>query len=799
MPRRGGVRIRSPLEIVTLFPCSVGGLLWEAKSSQWTLTVCVKSTLVLVDGGVAAPSEIQDPIFEDRPWDGEAGASLFGPADLVPLKPKVDILLSGHAYAPPGGAARRFSVRMRVGDFEKQLDIAGDQYWVQDASGLREGEPEPLLKLPIRYELAAQSDENPVGIRIDSMKLGARASANIESLQGAAGFGPYAPAWRARRALLSDESFLWAKALLSEEEGAGGPAPLDLDFRFFNAAPPDQQIELLRPGITIELENLHPHHSHLCSRLPLGKPQAFSIDAKSGRAEEIGLRCDTLWIHGDRGVAVLNYRGLCELSPEGLDAISALLLVSNSKGKRVRREQVERAWQSGNLSLLTGEADDPGKMETRYDEVLSKRIPGVAGEPEKAVLPSAVDKGEMSIGSETRRLAPGDDIRKNILPFSPNAKSSSPSSSDISIPRSRKLDLGKPITGETLRSAGQPLPAPATPFEANSSVFQKPVPPPVPAAVPVPPPAKPEKTLPARTGALEGTLRFSAEHASILKEVLPFQSKEPAAAPDAPAKAAAALSKPAVARPADKALPALPEKALKGAVTGETVRFDSKQVAKAVMPFVGDGSAEKKAPKAGEGSKPQAASSPAPLGKAIIPKAKVPAPAPVRKAIAKKDEKAAAPKNDPKTPDGKSASDFLITMPVERYAAIAAELAVRAEERALVLSEQGFTEDVWAAIEDGWSDRIAHAMEEGNSRFLETFDVAYIAALERFGRKVGVKEYAMILVGIERGEVGNVLLSLKLGLSDLVRVQRVWTKRMAADAELAARVEKEAERLRASI
>lgn len=818
------------MEIVTLFPCSVGGLLWEAKPSQWTLTVCVKSTLVLVDGSVAVPAEIQDPIFEDRPWDGESGASLFGPEDLVPLKPKVDILLSGHAYAPPGGPVRHFPVRVRVGDFEKQLEISGERWWVQGHAGISVSEPAPISRVAIRYEHAARSESNPVGILIEPMKLGGIAAAFIESAHGAApGFGPYSPDWSSRRSLLSEPAFAWSKALLSSAEGVAAPAPADLDFRFFNAAPADQQIELLRPGITIELENLHPSHAMLRSNLPAGKPQAFTIDANSGRAAEIGLRCDTLWIHSDRGVAVLSYRGLCELSEEGFLAIAALVVVSNSKGRRVRREQVERAWQSKDLSVLAGDVDDPGQsLETRHDAVLSKASPA----------------GAVAIGNETRRLAPGDDIRKEILPFMSDAKRRDPSSSDIMVPRSRRLDLGKPVTGETLRSAGQPVPAPATPFEGSSGIHSLPK-----SVAGVPntlnhqdntvglsgeesaaapradtsgrgkieaqgfEPAAPKMKSP--SGEPGGTLRFSAGDASILKSVLPFQSK----GQGEKAAAVPARSSPKAGELASVDVPALPARALNKPLGGETMRVSPKVVARAVMPFA---ETEKK-----EGvSKPAAAKTASPAPSPAAAKPKAPVPAPLRKALPqspsksdpkttsvlpskssvskaatrapekKAEGKGAPAKADPRTPDGKSASDFLFTMPVERYAALSAELSVRSGERAHVLGEQGLTEEVWAAVDDGWSERIANAVAEGDNQFLESFDVAYIASLERFGRRVDAAEYARILVGIERGEVGSVLLSLKLGLSDLVRIQRVWTKRLGRDAELALRVEKEAAALR---
>ncbi len=46
--------------------------------------------------------------------------------------------------------------------------------------------------------------------------------------------------------------------------------------------------------------------------------------------------------------------------------------------------------------------------------------------------------------------------------------------------------------------------------------------------------------------------------------------------------------------------------------------------------------------------------------------------------------------------------------------------------------------------------------------------------------------YARLQVGVERGAVGQVLAELDLELGDLVRLQRVWAKRIAGDVELGA-------------
>jgi hypothetical protein len=135
---------------------------------------------------------------------------------------------------------------------------------------------------------------------------------------------------------------------------------------------------------------------------------------------------------------------------------------------------------------------------------------------------------------------------------------------------------------------------------------------------------------------------------------------------------------------------------------------------------------------------------------------------------------------------------------LERCAEIAAEIGMKESARAGVLKANGLSGPAWASVEGGWADAISDAAEGGDRTMLETFDAVYVATQERLGKRIGVQEYAHILVGIERGEVGAVLAELKLNLADLVRIQRVWAKRLTESKPLGAEVEKAIEVARAA-
>ena len=54
---------------------------------------------------------------------------------------------------------------------------------------------------------------------------------------------------------MDDAGLFWAFGVSSGVGPPPGPPPSRFDFAFFNAAPAEQQIDLLRAGTTIELEN----------------------------------------------------------------------------------------------------------------------------------------------------------------------------------------------------------------------------------------------------------------------------------------------------------------------------------------------------------------------------------------------------------------------------------------------------------------------------------------------------------------------------------------------------------------
>jgi hypothetical protein len=673
------------LDLVSLSPFEAGAFLWEAAAGQHSLTVVVKGTFALVPGELVL-ADSQDPLCEERHLEDSALASLYWSGDYAPVKRKVDLTLVGSAFAPGGQPVTSLVARLAVGDLVKSVRVTGERAWTLDGGNLVPGPPAPFARLPLRYERAGLSADNPVGFDPSAHRAaaGAPAAPNLERVdgRGVACFGPVAPSWRARRNLLDESAMFWAYGVVRAPHAGApslGPAPPRFDFAFFNSAPADQQLDLLRAGTPIVLENLHPQRPRLETRLAPIRPQVFRVppaDVPKGRVEEIILRCDSMWIDTDRGVVVLTWRGVAD-APGGEARVGTLVVDADPQGKKLRWDRVER----------------------RFAEVHvpTQRLPGADAPRAPRVVAPLQDP--LSVRYDGRRSADGGPTSAPVIaapesflddPTNPIEAPPSDRAPTASIalkprrPAPARPEIPSVRAGETVELGGPPRAAPARPVVA---------PPPPPPPVARPAPAAPTGPVPALTVPMRAG---PAPRAPLPSRPLMMLGGPPAAAPASPSPAAPP------ATPAAEARRAL---------------------------------AATKAPRPGARD----------AGPAL-----------------RKD------------------------LTIDRYASIVAELGRAGTARGAVLKTHLLTEPGWIMVDQHWKKALAREAEEGGRVLLLAFDEAFLATQARLGKPVGVLEYARIQVGLERGQVGRVLGELELELGDLMRLQRVWAKRLADSAELGA-------------
>ncbi len=339
-----------------------GGLAFH-QEGRASLAVLVKATFRLVD---ARPAEVMAPemlVLKDRHIGEDGARSLVAASDVLPFRPRCDVTLVGHACAPSGTMVRvrpvRLVVARRTSDGAQAPNVArsgsgfvsnaenplalgqsvslaahpqeGNQppadggTWrsLLDKTLLLFGEsgnagPEPFERSRVAYEVARGGPsvpENPVGRPIPLL---------VDPLDETrvSAFGPIPPFWPSRRAKRGS-----VDASVLKESAPNLPANFPWDF--FQAAPPDQQVDGLSGGELIQLDGFFADRFRLTTRLPGCRALAVLYRlAPSGQVAELPLSLvlDTLAIDTDRGIANVVWRARASLS--SLEDVAVLHLAA---------------------------------------------------------------------------------------------------------------------------------------------------------------------------------------------------------------------------------------------------------------------------------------------------------------------------------------------------------------------------------------------------------------------------------------------------------------------------------------
>jgi len=323
------------MEVVSLGPLPLGALFWQSRPNEWQVSVAVKATFELLPGE-SRLHPTQEPIEEeDRYWDDNPRKSLYAPCDLVPDKPRVDVLLVGQAFTREPLSA--LVARLVVGSVDKAVEVVRTRAFDPEGK-LMMGHP--WFARPLGYEHAGggPGTDNPAGVAPGSRDP--RGRFRVPHLQPPGfrpswpniavppiGFGPIAPTWPSRAAHLGANAltFPWGAFRTM-------PLPGDLDHAYFNTAPPDQQIDALPADGAIVLQNLSAEHRHLATRLPGLHPVAF-LRRPEEQPRQLPMRADTLWIDTDRSIATVVWRGSARIAHPA--EMSRIVVVPETAGEKL--------------------------------------------------------------------------------------------------------------------------------------------------------------------------------------------------------------------------------------------------------------------------------------------------------------------------------------------------------------------------------------------------------------------------------------------------------------------------------
>ncbi|CAN94251.1 hypothetical protein predicted by Glimmer/Critica [Sorangium cellulosum So ce56] len=338
------------MDVISFCPLRVSSILWQPRPGAHALTVACKATYELRPGTSALAAE-QEPPWEEDVYSDDDRSRLCAASDLAPFKRKADVLVVGHVYAPRRPSARVPVARIVVGRLEKAVEVRAERV--------------------------------PAGLL---------------------GLGPIAPERIARTAMLGRHAATWDHRAWNTR-----PLPEDIDGAFFNAASADQQLPDLAGDEPIVLELLHPSHTRLATRLSCVVPRAL-VQRANTAPQESRLRCDTLTIDADRGLAMLVWRGVVVLAHPSEDGRVVVTAAIDDESARATPSLIApaRTCRVGDLGAEGGEADASGDLsEQSSEEVATTTIPLHTQRGANPVLPFVPGSfDDASVGSDNEPHAP---------------------------------------------------------------------------------------------------------------------------------------------------------------------------------------------------------------------------------------------------------------------------------------------------------------------------------------------------------------------------------------------------------
>lgn len=336
-------------QVETSTPFRVAGLWVLDRDGAKHWSVAAKACFdILPDGRTRiAGAQAEEPGHLPR-YAGEDGwSSLLEDTDLVMTeKPATDVVVHATAHAPGGRPATSVVVGLAVGRLRKRLRVTGDRLWLHGGGGVRASEPEPFLRMPIRYERAfggmdatdpdparqGEEPRNPIGtgFALRAERLAGARLPNVE-LPGEeirawddrpppVGFGPVPSHWLPRRAHAGTYDAAWQRDRFPLW-------PLDFSPRWFQCAPEDQQVTPhLRGGEVVELAGLT---SSGLLRVALPRHQLVFRTRIRGRVVEHRPKLATVRIEPDAMRLVLTWHGALRCHRDA-DALERTLVVEKA-------------------------------------------------------------------------------------------------------------------------------------------------------------------------------------------------------------------------------------------------------------------------------------------------------------------------------------------------------------------------------------------------------------------------------------------------------------------------------------
>lgn len=310
------------------------------------LTVISKGTFIMTSNSIQLAEEQLPLLYGDQFHDNVDPPVIKYESDIVPFKPAADIILAGSAHAPKGKKAIVLDTILKVGNKTKKIRVFGNRRWVYSGMMIPEyiSKPEPFIAMPLTSNRAfggidilggGYCHENITGTGFFSKK--SKKAVNNSPLPNlehpgmlikkcmdhpkSTGYGVYGRSWAPRLGYAGTYDEKWRK-------NKSPNLPDDFDYRFYNAAYPDLQINgFLKGNETIELSNLSPHGqvSFALPGLQLSAEVLFE-DEKIPETLSQAMSLDTLCLMPDESLLYMVWRCRFSTVERSMETIREIII-----------------------------------------------------------------------------------------------------------------------------------------------------------------------------------------------------------------------------------------------------------------------------------------------------------------------------------------------------------------------------------------------------------------------------------------------------------------------------------------
>jgi hypothetical protein len=129
-----------------------------------------------------------------------------------------------------------------------------------------------------------------------------------------------------------------------------------------------------------------------------------------------------------------------------------------------------------------------------------------------------------------------------------------------------------------------------------------------------------------------------------------------------------------------------------------------------------------------------------------------------------------------------------MTLTIEAYAQVMAELAAKGDARAATLARHGLDEASWHAVDTHWQDALSAALDPDDDEIpaiLSDYAAAYGAAQRALSPPISIEQLAMVTRLLQAsGDVRAALAKVGVSFADYVRGTEHWSRQFAGDPDV---------------